>query len=51
MRRDVVLRVSLQASLMAERFTGGAGDAEGGIGVSELVGASPVSDHAVDSNL
>jgi hypothetical protein len=45
-----VLGVPLQASLMAECFAGGAGDAEGGVGVSQLVGASPVSEHAVDSD-
>jgi hypothetical protein len=50
MRRDVLLGVSLQASLMAERFAGRAGDAEGRVGVSELVSASPVSEHAVDGN-
>jgi len=47
MRRDVLLGVSLQASLMAERFAGWAGHAEGGVGVSELVSAAPVSEHAV----
>ena len=45
-----MLGVSLQASLMAERFAGWAGDAEGGVGVSELVSAAPVSDYAVDGN-
>ena len=49
-RGDVLLGVALQASLMAECFANGAGDAEGGIGVSELVGASPVSEHAADSD-
>ena len=49
-RSDVLLRVALQASLMAECFADGAGDAESGVGVSELVGASPVSDHAVDGD-
>jgi hypothetical protein len=38
-RGDVLLGVALQASLMAECFADGAGDADGGIGVSELVGA------------
>ena len=50
MRRDVLLGVSLQASLMAERFAGWAGDAESGVGVSELVSAAPVSDYAIDGN-
>ena len=47
-RSDVLLWVALQASLMAECFADRAGDAEGGVGVSTLVGASPVSKHAVD---
>ena len=37
---DVLLWVARQASLMAECFADGAGDPEGGIGVSKLVGAS-----------
>lgn len=45
-----MLWVALQASLMAECFADGAGNAEGGVGVCELVGASPVSDHAVDGD-
>jgi hypothetical protein len=49
-RGDVLLWVALQASLMAECFADGAVDAEGGIGVSELVGTSPVSEHAADSD-
>jgi hypothetical protein len=49
-RGDVLLGVALQASLMAECFAGGAGDAEGGVGVSELVGASPVSEYEVDGD-
>jgi hypothetical protein len=47
---DVLLGVALQASVMAECFAGGAGDAEGGVGMSELVGASPVSEYAVDGD-
>ena len=47
---DVLLGVALQASLMAECFAGGAGDAEGRVGVSELVGAAPVSDDAIDGD-
>jgi len=43
-----LLWVALKASLVAECFADGAGDAEGGIGMSELVGASPVSEHAAD---
>ncbi len=35
---------------MAEGFADGAVDAEGGIGVSELVGTSAVSEHAADSD-
>ena len=35
---------------MAECFADGTGDAEGGIGVSELVCASPVSEHPADSD-
>ena len=34
---------------MAECFADGAGDSEGGIGVSELVGASHVSEHTADA--
>ena len=49
-RGDVVLWVALQASLMAECFADGAGDADGGIGVSELVGASHVSEYAADGD-
>jgi hypothetical protein len=50
-RGDVLLWVALQASLMAERFTDGAGDADCGVGVSQLVGASHISEHAADSDL
>jgi hypothetical protein len=49
-RGDVLLRVALQAPLIAECFADGAGDPEGGIGVSELVGASPVSEHPADGD-
>ncbi len=35
---------------MAECFADGAGDPEGGIGVSELVSASPVSEHPADGD-
>jgi hypothetical protein len=49
-RGDVLLGVALQASVMAEYLAGGAGDAEGGVGMSELVGASRVSDYAVDGD-
>ncbi len=49
-RRDIDLGISLQASLMAECFAGGAGNAESGVGVSELVGASHVSEHAADGD-
>ena len=49
-RGDVLLWVALQASLMAECFADGAVDAEGGIGVSELVGTSPVSEYTADSD-
>ena len=35
---------------MAECFADGAGDAEGGIGMSELVGASHVSEDAADGD-
>ncbi len=49
-RGDVMLGVALQASLMAECLAGGAGDAEGRIGMSKLVGASHVSDHATDGD-
>ena len=35
---------------MAERFAEWAGDAEGGVGVSELVSAASVGDYAVDGN-
>jgi len=47
---DVLLWVALQASLMAERFADGAGDSEGGIRVSELVGASHVGEHTADGD-
>jgi hypothetical protein len=49
-RGDVLLGVALQASLMAECLAGRAGDAEGGIGMSKLVGASHVSEHAADGD-
>jgi hypothetical protein len=49
-RGDVLLWVALQASLMAECFADGAGDADYGIGVSELVGASHVSEHTADGD-
>ena len=49
-RGDVLLWVALQASLMAECFADGAGDTDCGIGVSELVGASHVSEHAADGD-
>jgi hypothetical protein len=49
-RGDVLLGVALQASLMTECFAGGAGDAEGRVGMSKLVGASHVSDHAADGD-
>jgi hypothetical protein len=49
-RGDVLLGVALQASLMAECFADGTGDADCGIGVSELVGASHVSEHAADGD-
>jgi len=49
-RGDVLLWVALQASLMAECLADGAGDADCGIGVSELVGASHVSEHAADGD-
>ncbi len=49
-RGDVLLWVALHASLMAECFADGAGDAEGGIGMSELVGASHVSEDAADGD-
>ena len=45
-----MLGVALQASLMAECFAGGAGDAEGRVGVSKLVGASHVCDHTADGD-
>jgi hypothetical protein len=35
---------------MAESFADGAGDTDGRIGVSELVGASHVSEHAADGD-
>jgi hypothetical protein len=49
-RGDELLWVALHASLMAECFADGAGDLEGRIGVSELVGASHVSEHAADGD-
>ena len=49
-RGDVLLWIALQASLMTECFADGAGDPEGGIGVSELVGASHISGHAFISS-
>jgi hypothetical protein len=49
-RADVLLRVALQASVMAECFAGGTVDAEGGVGMSELVGASTISEYAVDGD-
>ena len=49
-RGDVLLGVALQASLMAECFAGGAGDAKGRVGMSKLVGASHVSEHAADGD-
>jgi hypothetical protein len=49
-RGDVLLWVALKASLMAECLADGAGDADCGIGVSELVGASHVSEHAADGD-
>jgi hypothetical protein len=49
-RADVLLGVALQASVMAECFAGGTVDAEGGVGMSELVGASTVSEYAVDGD-
>jgi hypothetical protein len=49
-RGDVLLWVALQASLMAECFADGAGDADGRVGVSELVGASHVSDHTANGD-
>jgi hypothetical protein len=49
-RGDVLLGVALQASVMAECFAGGTVDAEGRVGMSELVGASPVSEYAVDGD-
>ena len=45
-----MLGVALQASLMAECFAGGAGDTEGRVGMSKLVGASHVSEHAADGD-
>jgi hypothetical protein len=50
MRGDVLLWVAFQASLMAECFADGAGHADGGIGMSKLVGASHVSEHAADGD-
>jgi hypothetical protein len=35
---------------MAERLAGWAGDAEGGIGMGKLVGASHVSEYAADGD-
>ena len=49
-RGDVLLGVALQASLMTECFAGRAGDAEGRVGMSKLVSASHVSEHAADSD-
>jgi hypothetical protein len=49
-RSDVLLGIALQAPLVAECFTGRAGDTESGIGVRELVGTSPVSDYAIDGD-
>jgi hypothetical protein len=49
-RADVLLGVALQASVMAECFAGGTVDAEGGVGMSELVGASTVREYAVDGD-
>ena len=49
-RGDVLLGVALQASLVAERFASGAGDAEGRVSVSELVGAAQISDDAINGN-
>jgi hypothetical protein len=49
-RGYVLLWAALQASLMAESFADGAGDADCRIGVSELVGASHVSEHAADGD-
>jgi hypothetical protein len=49
-RGYVLLWAALQASLMAESFAYGAGDADCRIGVSELVGASHVSEHAADGD-
>ena len=45
-----MLGVALQASLMTECFAAGAGDAEGGVGMSKLVGASHVSEHTADGD-
>ena len=45
-----MLGVALQASLMAECFAGGAGDAEGRVSMSKLVGASHVSEYAADGD-
>jgi len=49
-RGYVLLWAALQASLMAESVADGAGDTDGRIGVSELVGASHVSEHAADGD-
>ena len=49
-RGDVVLWIALQASLMAECLADGAGDADCGIGVSQLIGASHISEHAADGD-
>lgn len=45
-----MLGVALQASVMTECFAGGAGDAEGRVGMSKLVGASHVSEYAADGD-
>ena len=50
MRGDVLLGVALQASLMAECFADGAGEAEGRVGVSKLVGASHIGEYAADGD-
>jgi hypothetical protein len=49
-RGDVLLGVAFQAALMAECLAGGAGHAEGRVGMSELVGASHVGEHAADGD-
>jgi len=50
MRGDVLLGVALQASLMAECFADGAGEAEGRVGVSKLVSASHIGEYAADGD-